>query len=358
MRDYSKVTGAFWTGKTGRALRGDSQAQVVAMYLLTTKHANMIGVFHCPLVYIAHETGSPIEGASKALRRLSELGFCTFDEETEMVWVHEMAKFQIGDALDPRDKQVKSIQKQYEAIPESRMRQGFYERYKGAFHLVEVSNSSSPFEAPSKPLRSQEQEQESEQEQKQKPPRESVKRIRGASESSDGFDRFWAEWPKGKRVGKADAAKAWGKLKPDATLLTQIIAALQLQRDSTAWRKDGGQFIPNPATWINGRRWEDETEADAAAYTADELEVMAAYNVALGERGWPVAVATPFSPDRAAAIRAFLGFGSRDGWVAAYLGWLGEHLPAKEGYGFDWSIKRDSYLRAKEGNFAALREVV
>ena len=28
MRDYSKVNGQFWTGKTGKALRGDAQAQL------------------------------------------------------------------------------------------------------------------------------------------------------------------------------------------------------------------------------------------------------------------------------------------------------------------------------------------
>ena len=51
MRDYSKVSAQFWVGKTGRALSGDMQTQVVAMYLMTSPHANMIGVFirHLPV---------------------------------------------------------------------------------------------------------------------------------------------------------------------------------------------------------------------------------------------------------------------------------------------------------------------
>lgn len=61
MRDYSKVNGQFWTGKTGKALRGDAQAQLVALYLVTSPHSNMIGVFHCPVLYIAHETGNATE---------------------------------------------------------------------------------------------------------------------------------------------------------------------------------------------------------------------------------------------------------------------------------------------------------
>ena len=34
--------------------------------------------------------------------------------------------------------------------------------------------------------------------------------------------------------------------------------ALSRQRQTDKWLKDGGQFIPNPATWLNQRRWEDQ----------------------------------------------------------------------------------------------------
>lgn len=116
MRDYSKVNGQFWTGKTGKALRGDAQAQIVAMYLVTSPHSNMIGVYHCPILYVAHETGLPIEGASKGLQRLIEGEYCTYDEASETVFVHEMAKYQIGESLSPNDKQVKGVQKQFDVI--------------------------------------------------------------------------------------------------------------------------------------------------------------------------------------------------------------------------------------------------
>lgn len=166
MRDFSKVSAAFWTGKTGRAIRGDAQTQIVALYLLTSPHANMIGVFQCPILYIAHETGSPLEGASKGLRRLEQLGFCTFDEATETVWVHEMARFQIGDALAPKDKQVFGVQKKYAALADGPIKTGFFAKYGAAYHLTEEPPKTpenkgskqapseplaSPFEGPSKP---------------------------------------------------------------------------------------------------------------------------------------------------------------------------------------------------------------
>ena len=151
MRDYSKVSGEFWTGKTGKSLRGDMQTQLIAMYLMTSRHSNMIGVFHCPILYMAHETGSPIEGATKSLDKLIEGGFCTYDDDSETVWVHEMARFQIGDSLSPGDNQVKGIQKQFDGLPESRIKTGFYEKYAKAFHIQKDKPLTSPLEAPSKP---------------------------------------------------------------------------------------------------------------------------------------------------------------------------------------------------------------
>jgi hypothetical protein len=156
MRDYSKVSGNFWTGKTGRLLRGDTETQVAAMYLMTSNHGNMIGVFHLPILYLSHETGISIEGASKALARLSEEGFCTYDDASEVVWVHEAARFQIGASLMPNDKQVKGVQKQYDALPEGMIKTGFFERYADAFHLrrntTKAIEITSPLKAPPKPV--------------------------------------------------------------------------------------------------------------------------------------------------------------------------------------------------------------
>lgn len=76
------------------------------------------------------------------------------------------------------------------------------------------------------------------------------------SYDADGFAAFWAAYPK--KAGKADALKAWNKLAPDVVLQEQMGKALEVQKQSQQWRKDGGQYIPMPATWLNGRRWEDE----------------------------------------------------------------------------------------------------
>lgn len=69
-----------------------------------------------------------------------------------------------------------------------------------------------------------------------------------------GFDVFWAAYPK--KVGKGAAEKAFSKA-PINGHLADVLSALDRQKQSEQWRRDGGQFIPNPATWLNQRRWED-----------------------------------------------------------------------------------------------------
>jgi hypothetical protein len=70
-----------------------------------------------------------------------------------------------------------------------------------------------------------------------------------------GFDDFWQRYPL--HVGKQAARRAWGKLGPSPPL-GQIVDALAWQRESPRWREDGGRYVPHPATYLNGRRWEDE----------------------------------------------------------------------------------------------------
>ena len=82
------------------------------------------------------------------------------------------------------------------------------------------------------------------------------RRAKAPDYDADGFAAFWAAYPK--KAGKADALKAWNKLKPDIVLQAKMGEALTAQKKSPQWTKNNGQYIPMPSTWLNGRRWEDE----------------------------------------------------------------------------------------------------
>ena len=72
-----------------------------------------------------------------------------------------------------------------------------------------------------------------------------------------GFDEFYAAYPR--KVAKIVARRAWVKAK-DKPPLDAILKALEAQKASEAWTKDGGQYIPHPATWLNQGRWDDEVD--------------------------------------------------------------------------------------------------
>ena len=70
------------------------------------------------------------------------------------------------------------------------------------------------------------------------------------------FVEFWTAYPRKKSKGQA--LKAWKRLAPSADLLRAILTAITTAKASQDWKRDNGQFIPYPATWLNARGWEDE----------------------------------------------------------------------------------------------------
>jgi uncharacterized protein YdaU (DUF1376 family) len=74
---------------------------------------------------------------------------------------------------------------------------------------------------------------------------------------SEQFESFWKAYPSGVRgkPGKGAAFKAWQKAKPS---LDEILKALEWQRESDQWTREGGQYIPNPQTYLNQSRWQDD----------------------------------------------------------------------------------------------------
>lgn len=96
-----------------------------------------------------------------------------------------------------------------------------------------------------------------------KPPlsKENLSELKGSEPNLSGgedprFEIFWSAYPK--KVGKDAARNAFKRRAVSDDLLAQMLGAISVQSQSRDWTKDGGQFIPHPATWLNGARWQDE----------------------------------------------------------------------------------------------------
>jgi biotin operon repressor len=68
------------------------------------------------------------------------------------------------------------------------------------------------------------------------------------------FLEFWNAYPK--KVGKGDAYSAYKKIKSPRPGLSEILTSIKAHKKTDQWKTK--TFIPNPATFLNQRRWEDE----------------------------------------------------------------------------------------------------
>lgn len=80
------------------------------------------------------------------------------------------------------------------------------------------------------------------------------------------FLEFYSKYPR--KQGKEDAFKAFQKLDPKDALLERLLSAVSAWASSEAWLKDGGKYVPLPATWLRGKRWEDELPKGANPYAS------------------------------------------------------------------------------------------
>ncbi|MGH9501346.1 MAG: hypothetical protein ACRD20_00700 [Terriglobales bacterium] len=278
MRGYAKISPQFWIGDTGRKLRDAGQeATLVGLYLLSNPHANMLGLYYLPKLFIAHETGLGLGGASKGLRRAIDAAFCSYDDASEMVFIHEMARYQIAHQLAASDKQCAGIQREYDGLPNNPFLSAFYKKYTEAFHLTNRRDNGRVSEGPSMALQSQEQEHEQEQDINTLPqttfadgPEPLSGKPKSAKPTDAQVDQLYRLYPRKRDKFKAQKAirKAVSVVMagdPDHTA-TPLVDALDYlaQRVTLYGQRVRGcepDFIPYPATWFNaGSFWDDERE--------------------------------------------------------------------------------------------------
>lgn len=161
MRSYAKFSPRFWTGETGKSIRQlGADAQALASYLITCEQSNMIGLYYLPIPNITHHVAITTERCVELLDAFEHLGFAHYDYHKEFMWVTTAASWQLlsdeEDALKPRDKRVKGVQRLLRQLK----RQGapFLELFRARYDIQlclsvqpDEKLPASPSEAPSMP---------------------------------------------------------------------------------------------------------------------------------------------------------------------------------------------------------------
>ncbi len=229
---YGKIFASLFTG----SMRGKGDLQLVFTYMISTCSED--GICDFTPQCIADATGKPlplIETCISELEDVDEMSRTTTDDGRRIIkidskrpWGWRIVNYALYRGIATR-----------EAMKEAeRLRKREYREFKKTQCPGLVPDKTGHSAYASSDLNS------------------SLKGDARGSLNSD-FDQFWLAYPK--HQAKSAAMKAWIKSTSRPTL-DCILRAIELQKDSDQWKKEGGQFIPMPATWINQERWTDETQ--------------------------------------------------------------------------------------------------
>jgi hypothetical protein len=240
---YGKVHSSFWTDE--KVLGLSDQGKLLALYLVSGPHRNAIGCARIPSQYIAADLGWPMQGVSKALRELAEMGFITRDEKSGWTLINNMLKY------DPvrGDKAAIGAVRIAKTVPRTgEVYAALYQRLKPILDAeLKVYSGVAEYtlEAPSmgdaKDLRSPEPFLSS-------PTPEPTPADASAFDSE--FEAVWEIYPRS--AGKGQARKAFRIARKKTDLATIIAGIERIDRNCEE------RFIPHMATWLNGERWTDK----------------------------------------------------------------------------------------------------
>jgi len=190
--------------------------KLLFLYLLTNEHTDICGIYEISIKTMAFESGLPIDTLRKSIDRLSKVNKINFVDN----WIF-IKNFQKHQQCNPKVQ--RGIEIGIERVPKA-----IYDRlcidYEGLSHSNPNSNPNSNSNSKSKYM--------------------------GVLD----FENFWNLYPNKKN--KKKAMTIFLKLKK--SLLPEILKALEAQKQSEDWLKDGGQYVPHPTTWLNGEQWKDE----------------------------------------------------------------------------------------------------
>ena len=211
------------------------------LYLLTNPHTNICGCYEVTPKQMARETGYNEDSVKRLLDRMEKVhGVIKYDSDTKEVLIPNWGKYNWHNS----PKTMAGAEKVAQHIKSETFKKVVVDTLSiGYGYPMDISVSV-------------------------------LNTTTGSKNSTDNhisntvveeyFDIFWKAYPR--KTGKGDARKKFAKALTK-TSFENIMAALGKVKASAQWKKDDGQFVPYPATWLNQERWDDEV-----GQSADELD--------------------------------------------------------------------------------------
>lgn len=277
MRDYGKVHTSFWISDGMRRVSDD--ARLLALYLLTGQHTNMIGCFRLPDGYVSEDLNWTSERVSKGFNELSKNGFATRDFASKWVLIRN---FMSWNPVENPNQGIAAMRLFSQVPDKSTVKPELARIMNDAIaHIGGAKLKGS--ERVLEPFLNQEQEQEQEQEEENTlghgsatPPESDDSSDGGVSPKKnpypDDFEQAWAIYPK--RSGgnsKADACKAWtARVKTGATVQELLDGTRRYADFVRATGKLNTEYVKQAATFFGpSKHYEEAWEVSAPSGMRD-----------------------------------------------------------------------------------------
>lgn len=213
--------------------RVSDDARLLALYLLTGQHTNMIGCFRLPDGYVSEDLAWTPERVSKGFDELSENGFATRDSSSKWVLIRN---FLAWNSVENPNQGIAAL-RLFDQVPDkSSVKPELARVLASALSHISISKLKGS-ERVLQPFLNQEQEQEQEQEEDSSghgsatPPDDQNQGEGNKPDPKkiypDEFEQVWAIYPK--RAGgnsKSDAFKAWHARIRDGTSAEEIFTGV------------------------------------------------------------------------------------------------------------------------------------
>lgn len=257
MEVFTRVERGYWQDEF--ILELTPEQKFFYLYLMTNNKVNTLGAYVFPMTMSTLELGYNGETVKKLLDHFVEAGKIMYDESTKEVFLLNWPKRN----WNKKTATLRALKKDFSALKSPVLRETvallFNDFYSEKAQEQSGTNGNNEEQKGTNGNNEDIFDGRKENREKRIENREKEKEKEDAGtvfDAAAAFEIFYKAYPNKKNV--KTARTRWEKMKVTPELFAAIMEGLERAKNSQEWGKDGGAYIPHPATWLNGEGWKNE----------------------------------------------------------------------------------------------------
>lgn len=257
MEVFTKVERGYWQDEF--ILELTPEQKFFYLYLMSNSKVNTLGAYVFPMTMSTLELGYNRETVKKLLDHFVEAGKIMYDETTNEVFLLNWPKRN----WNKKTATLRALKKDFGALKSPVLRETvallFNDFYSEKAQEQSGTNGNNEEQKGTNGNNEDIFDGRKENREKRIENREKEKEKEDAGtvfDAAAAFEIFYKAYPNKKNV--KTARTRWEKMKVTPELYREIMEGLERAKNSQEWGKDGGAYIPHPATWLNGEGWKNE----------------------------------------------------------------------------------------------------